>query len=433
MCTDLCDDRLVDRLDVFAADRHNLQIGDVLAPAAVGLARGIARLEGDRVVVIAVGHVQRDVTVVRLNLDGVDRAVVQIRRALVLDDPAGNLHTALPDRLKHEPDLSLVVEFFELLVRDFGDLDVEGPLGEARVAVPALAGLLLGLRDLLAGAHRIDQTDERYIAALLFQPYRAGVGQHAAQRPAGQDERPVAAEFTQLRKILRGTLFDGALDAFEAVHGGIGRQPVEQRLINHGRAARGVEHEHGRLGGTFGAGPQGAHEPVDLTGLQEFAHRGRELFDGAGGFDFLDGDGAFGALGQPLGHLGGGRVVQRRQRVENAARRLAGDDRPRRKGDPLGSIARRDVRVERRGNRFLVERLRGARQVGRRRLRGGNRRVGRRWRNRSVRLRLDRGLRPRGRTGQRRRTGQHGRLLGGGLFGGLRLLALVPGLHLCAG
>src|SRR6202012_4362789 len=143
--------------------------------------------------------------------------------------------------------------------------------------------------------------------------------------------------------------------------------------------------------------------------------RGRELFDGAGGFDFPDGDGAFGALGQPLGHLGGGRVVQRRQRVENAARRLAGDDRPRRKGDPLGSIARRDVRVERRGNRFLVERLRGARQVGRR------------WRNRSVRLRLDRGLRRRGRTGQRRRTGQHGRLLGGDLFGGLSLLARLPG------
>src|SRR5271163_3168942 len=287
MCTDLRDDRLVDRLDVFAADRYNLQIGYVLAPAAVGLARGIARLEGDRVVVIAVGHVQRDMTVVRLDLDSVDRAVVQIRRALVLHDPAGDLHTALPDRLQHELDLSLVVEFFELLVRDFGDLDVEGPLGEARVALPALAGLLLGLRDLLAGAHRIDQPDERHVAALLLQPDRAGVGQHPAQRPAGQDERAIALQLAQLRNVLSGTLFDGALDALKPVHRGVRRQAVQQRLVDNRRSARGVKHEHRRLGGTFGPGANGAHEAVDLAGLKVFADRRRQLLDGRGGFDVV--------------------------------------------------------------------------------------------------------------------------------------------------
>ena len=92
---DLRNVRLVDGLDVLAPDRHDLQVGDELAPAAVGLAGGVARLEEDRVVVVAVGHVQRDVPVVRLDLGGVERPVVQIRRALVLDDAARDLHAAL--------------------------------------------------------------------------------------------------------------------------------------------------------------------------------------------------------------------------------------------------------------------------------------------------------------------------------------------------
>ncbi len=95
---------------------------DELTPAAVRLAGGVARLEEDRVVVVAVGHVERDVAVVGLDLRGVDDAVVQIRRALVLDDAAGDLHAALLDGVEDELHLTLVVELLELLVRDRGDL-----------------------------------------------------------------------------------------------------------------------------------------------------------------------------------------------------------------------------------------------------------------------------------------------------------------------
>ena len=100
---------------------------------------------------VAVGHVQRDVAVVRLDVHRLEQPVIQVGRPLVLDDPARNLHTALADRIEDEPHLALVVEILELLVRDRRNLDIERPLREPRVAVPAVAGLLRGLRDLLAG------------------------------------------------------------------------------------------------------------------------------------------------------------------------------------------------------------------------------------------------------------------------------------------
>jgi len=58
-------------------------------PAAVGLADRIPRLELNDVIVVAIGHVQGHVTVVRLDLDGLERPVVQIGRPLVLDDAPG--------------------------------------------------------------------------------------------------------------------------------------------------------------------------------------------------------------------------------------------------------------------------------------------------------------------------------------------------------
>ncbi len=70
----------------------------------------------------------------------------------------------------------------------------------------------------------------------------------------------------------------------------------------------------------------------------------------------LDGDRALGALREALRHLGGLLVVQLGQRIEDAARGLAGDDRPRGERDPLGGVARRHVGVERRGDRLLAER-----------------------------------------------------------------------------
>src|SRR6185312_15190116 len=109
MRADLRNVRLVDRLDVLAPDGHDLQLRDVLAPAAIGLADRVARLEEDRVVVVAVGHIEGDVPVVRLDLGGLEQPVVQVGRPLVLDDPSRDLNTALADRVEHELHLALVV------------------------------------------------------------------------------------------------------------------------------------------------------------------------------------------------------------------------------------------------------------------------------------------------------------------------------------
>src|SRR6478672_11101688 len=72
VCTDLSDVRLVDGLDVLTADLHDLEVRHILAPAAVGRTGGIRRFEHDRVVVVAVGHVQRDMPAVGLNLGDVE-------------------------------------------------------------------------------------------------------------------------------------------------------------------------------------------------------------------------------------------------------------------------------------------------------------------------------------------------------------------------
>ena len=119
---------------------------------------------------------------------------------------------------------------------------------------------------------------------------------------------------------MRGTLFDGSLDPLEAVHRDVGRQTVQQRLVDHRRAARRMKHENRWLGGAFGPGPNRADEAVDLAGLQEFAHGARELLDGLGRLDVVNGDRALCPLRQPLRHLGGGGVVQLGQVVEDAAR-----------------------------------------------------------------------------------------------------------------
>src|SRR6476620_1039202 len=320
MRADLRNVRLVDRLDVLAPDGHDLQLGNEFAPAAVGLAGGIARLEEDRVVVVAVGHVQRDVAVVRLDLRCVDHPVVQVGRPLMPDDPAGDLHPALADRVQHELHLALVIEVLELLVRDRWDLDVESPLGEARVAVPAGACLLLGLRDLLAGAHGVDQSDEAHVGACAPQADRARVGQHATQRPPGQDEGTVATHLQQLRHVLGGALLDGTFDPLDAIHRRVRRQSLEQRLVHHRRATRRVEHEHRNLVVFLLWCPQRPHEAVKLAGLEVLAHDGGQRLDGWGGLDVLGGDRRLGALRKPLCHLLGGLVVERGQRVEDAAR-----------------------------------------------------------------------------------------------------------------
>src|SRR5258708_6925680 len=100
----LSDDRLVDGLDVLATDRHDLEVGNVLAPATVRLANGVPRLEHDRVVMVAIGHVEGDMPGGGVELDGVDRPVVRRGRALGFDEPGRDLHTALADCFQHKPD-----------------------------------------------------------------------------------------------------------------------------------------------------------------------------------------------------------------------------------------------------------------------------------------------------------------------------------------
>ncbi|CNX88428.1 Uncharacterised protein [Mycobacterium tuberculosis] len=108
-----------------------------------------------------------------------------------------------------------------------------------------------------------------------------------------------------------------------------------------------MKHEHRHLPACFRPRPQGADEPIDLPGLQIRAHLVGQRLDVRRRQHVLGGDRAFGALGKPLRNLGRGLVVQPGQLVEDAARGLAGDDRPGGEGDPLGSVPRRHVDVER--------------------------------------------------------------------------------------
>ena len=141
MRADLRNVRLVDRLDVLAPDRHDLQLRDELAPAAVGLAGGVARLEEDRVVVVAV----RPCTSVTCPsygsiFGGVDHARCQVGRALVLDDAAGDLHAAAAlTASSTNCTWPLVVEVLELLVRDRRDLDVEASARRSGRSGPSAA------------------------------------------------------------------------------------------------------------------------------------------------------------------------------------------------------------------------------------------------------------------------------------------------------
>ena len=81
-----------------------------------------------------------------------------------------------------------------------------------------------------------------------------------------------------------------------------------------------MKHENGYPPDAVLRRPNGPDESVELGGLEMLANGGGELLDSRGGPDVLDGNGALGALGEPGGDLGGGRVVDLRQLVENAAR-----------------------------------------------------------------------------------------------------------------
>ena len=158
-----------------------------------------------------------------------------------------------------------------------------------------------------------------------------------------------------------------------------------------------MKHEHRHGIDAFFRRSQGAHEPLEFTGLQIFTDVGGQLLNGRCRLDLLDGDGALGAFGKPFGDLGRSLVVDLRQFVEDATRRLAGDDGPGGEGDAFGSLPGRDVGTEGLHDRLLAQHLAGdrGRRLGRRsgdgvrsgrvRRRWGRRR--RRWgRRRCVRL-----------------------------------------------
>ena len=176
---------------------------------------------------------------------------------------------------------------------------------------------------------------------------------------------PSPPQLAQLRNVLRGTLFDGSLDALEAVHRGVrpadgsatARRPPSIRPRRGTRTplawwnlrawpewcAR--SRRSGRPPGIRGRwSPSSSMVSAALTSSTVIVPSARS--------------------DKPLGHLGGRVVVQLGQLVEDAARGLAGDDRPRRERDPLGRIPRRHVGIQRLGDGLLVEHLCGARQVG---------------------------------------------------------------------
>ena len=193
---------------------------------------------------------------------------------------------------------------------------------------------------------------------------------------------------------------------------------------------------------------QRADEAVEFAGLQMLAHRGGEFLDRRRGAHIVDGDGALAPLGQPRGDLGGELVVDFGQFVEDAARRLAGDDRPGCERDAFGGLAGRDVGAQRVDDGLLGEDLRrdaggsrfslfrgagdGAGRVGRRRREARSGRISRRRRNVRCGVRL--GVLGGEFLSQFRRdfAGHQLGLLGGDLLGRHALLMLVQRRHLVA-
>ncbi|SLD84236.1 Uncharacterised protein [Mycobacteroides abscessus subsp. massiliense] len=166
-------------------------------------------------------------------------------------------------------------------------------------------------------------------------------------------------QFHQLGYVLGGPLLDGALDTLEAEHRRALRQTLQQWFVDDGRATGGMEHEYGNGRGAFLAGRQGPHKAVDLACFEPAADYLAEGFDGRRELDLLGRNFAVSALRQTFGQLLGRRIVDLGQCVEDAARRLAGDDGPRRERHPLGRITRRHIGIERLGNGFLVHGGRG--------------------------------------------------------------------------
>ena len=112
---------------------------------------------------------------------------------------------------------------------------------------------------------------------------------------------PVALHLDQLRHVLRRALLDRALDPFEAVHRGVRRQPVEQRLVHHRRAAGRVEHEHRHLRATLLGRARRVRTNPSISPASRYS---RTLSASASMFcrrqHVLGGDRALGALGEPL-------------------------------------------------------------------------------------------------------------------------------------
>ena len=109
MCRDPSNVRLVHHCEVVASDIDDLEIFHNGGPAAVLLAGGVGGLEGDGVVVVLVGHVQRHMPAVLLQLGCLNRSVVEPRCALMLDDSARDLRPTELDQVGDDANLASVV------------------------------------------------------------------------------------------------------------------------------------------------------------------------------------------------------------------------------------------------------------------------------------------------------------------------------------
>ena len=99
----------------------------------------------------------------------------------MFDDATGNVDPTVLDCVEHESHLAVVVEVLKLLVRYGRDLHVEGALREQRVAVPAGADLLFGLRNIFSGPDSVNQADKPDVGPGARQADGTGVGQGPTQ------------------------------------------------------------------------------------------------------------------------------------------------------------------------------------------------------------------------------------------------------------
>ncbi len=188
------------------------------------------------------------------------------------------------------------------------------------VAVPARGSPPWSLRDLLTGAHRVDQPDEP--------PRLAGAANRSRTRRPAHRQRPTrrtgpSSSRSASARILLCTLFDRPLDRSKP-YIGVSASGGPAALVHHRSSHRPDETRTGTNPPASGRARR-YRTNIDLPGLQiHCALSASASFDDV---SVLGSDRAFSAL-EPLRNLGPRPRRPTWALVEDAARGLAGDDRP---------------------------------------------------------------------------------------------------------